>query len=338
MKVHTKTAVPAAPPRAFTLIELLVVIAIIALLIGILLPALGKARATGRSIKCMANTRSMAATMTAYANDYKGWFPIMAPGRQNVGGQQVVQNQFHTGGLAGLFSLNQVGDPNTTADNGYVGASENLDNDPLDCYPYLDAGGTLVRANGPQRVPLMSGYMNGYESLYCPADREDLFMGIPRGWAQAGQTPGGGVTAADLPYPTDPARVSVLRRQPKPPGIESQVTPTNLSYLYIVGLKADDPSIVFSPALWADETNGNDIATDAWYRNSANDSSAAQAAGAREPGHMGKVDNHGADGANISYTDGSAKFQKGNIEYWIFQGNGINGAQANRSGATQTID
>ncbi|WP_428388618.1 type II secretion system protein [Mucisphaera sp.] len=58
---------------AFTLIELLVVISIIALLIGILLPALGAARGTARSAICLGNLRSAAQGMFTYTVDNDGW-------------------------------------------------------------------------------------------------------------------------------------------------------------------------------------------------------------------------------------------------------------------------
>ncbi len=58
---------------AFTLVELLVVIGIIAVLIGILLPVLGRARAAARSIQCQSNLRQFFMADAMYMNRYKGW-------------------------------------------------------------------------------------------------------------------------------------------------------------------------------------------------------------------------------------------------------------------------
>lgn len=61
--------------KGFTLIELLVVISIIALLIGLLLPALAAARNTARDAQCLSNQRQLGITINAYAVEYQGFLP-----------------------------------------------------------------------------------------------------------------------------------------------------------------------------------------------------------------------------------------------------------------------
>lgn len=91
--------------RGFTLIELLVVIAIIALLIGILLPALGAARAEGRAIKCAANLKSVGQAVMIYAST-NSFFPAAYVYGANTEG--------------GEWKLNQQLLSNPNPANGYV--------------------------------------------------------------------------------------------------------------------------------------------------------------------------------------------------------------------------
>jgi prepilin-type N-terminal cleavage/methylation domain-containing protein len=66
---------PSHNRRGFTLIELLVVISIIALLVGLLLPALAAARDTARSSVCLSNLRGIGQMMYTYAGENKDYLP-----------------------------------------------------------------------------------------------------------------------------------------------------------------------------------------------------------------------------------------------------------------------
>ena len=75
MEIGQKTLRMGTVNARFTLIELLVVIAIIAILAGILLPALNKARERGKAVKCISNLKQVTLGTQMYAGDYKQRIP-----------------------------------------------------------------------------------------------------------------------------------------------------------------------------------------------------------------------------------------------------------------------
>ena len=104
------------PKRSFTLIELLVVIAIIAILAGMLLPALNSARDRAKTTGCASNLKQHGLMHLGYTNDYDGW-SLIPYGRDSAGCpaqvyyKTLIESKYLTGYTVSEFMTNKSQKP-----------------------------------------------------------------------------------------------------------------------------------------------------------------------------------------------------------------------------------
>lgn len=219
--------------RGFTLIELLVVIGIIALLVGLLLPVLGRSRETARAAVCGSNLRQLLLANTTYAADNRQHY---VPASEDIlvgfGGRMRWHGVRQSPGASPNPALNTF-DPMLGPLSDYLGITGRVKNCPTFSDAFTDGAAAFEAGTG--------GY--GYNQSYL-GGRLDLFSSIdPRAYTTTARTgdvgspsatlmftdaaflgPAGGVIEYSFAEPPVRAQPLLPNGSPPPPSIPSPST------------------------------------------------------------------------------------------------------------------